>query len=311
MKARTSHAGVVGVFPDRASAERSIHDLRQAGFRNDQIGMVTRDAGGRTVKTNGAGEETNAGEGAAIGAAAGAAAGAAVGAGIVAGVVPVLGPVLALGTLGTILVNAAGGAAIAGLVGALVGWGVPEEDAKYYESEVHAGRYLVTVSDTDRRDEAWAILHRFGAYNRETAPVAATTSSTTTAANRQVELKEEQLRVNKTPVKKGEVEVRKEVITEHKQITVPVEREEVVIERRPAGGRAAAGAVKSEEIRIPVKEEKVNVSKDTVVKEEVAVGKRKVRDTANVGGTVRKEELKVEETGDVEVRGDTSRRSRK
>ena len=61
------------------------------------------------------------------------------------GIIPVIGPVLAIGTLGTILINAVGGAAIATVAGALVGWGIPEEDAKYYEDEVKAGRDLVTV----------------------------------------------------------------------------------------------------------------------------------------------------------------------
>src|SRR5437016_315385 len=66
-------------------------------------------------------------------------------AGILAGVIPAVGPVPAIGTLGTALLNAAGGAALAGIAGALVGWGIPEEDARYYEGEVNAGRHLVTV----------------------------------------------------------------------------------------------------------------------------------------------------------------------
>jgi len=215
----------------------------------------------------------------------------------------VVGPVLALGTLGTILVNAAGGAAIAGIAGALIGWGIPEEDAKFYESELKAGRYLVTVdAGSKRKDEAWAILHRHGGYDRA--------HSTATGAERTMELKEENLKVRKTPVKKGEVEVRKEVVTEHKRIDVPVEREEVVIERRPARGRAS-GAIKSEEIRIPVKEEQVRVEKETVAKEEVSVGKRKVRDTKTVGGTVKREELRVEEQGDVDVTNTRTTRGRK
>ena len=122
------------------------------------------------------------------------------------------------------------------------------------------------------------------------------------AFDRTIQLKEEQLRASKQPVKTGEVEVRKEVHTEHKTINVPVEREEVVIERRPVSGTAAAADIKAEEIRIPVKEEKVNVHKETVVKEEVSVGKRKVQDTETVGGDVRREELKVDQTGDARVR---------
>ena len=62
------------------------------------------------------------------------------------------------------------------------------------------------------------------------------------------------------------------------------------------------GEIKAEEIRIPVKEEKVNVSKETVVKEEVNVGKRKVQETETVRDTVRREEARIEESGASRVR---------
>src|SRR5207237_6351529 len=113
-----------------------------------------------------------------------------------------------------------------------------------------------------------------------------------------IQHKEAHLKANKTPVQTGDVEVRKEVHTEHKTIQVPVEREEVVIERKPVCGTARVGEINSEEIRIPVKEEKVNVEKEAVVKEEVTVGKRTVQDTQTVSGDVRREELKVETEGD-------------
>jgi uncharacterized protein (TIGR02271 family) len=121
------------------------------------------------------------------------------------------------------------------------------------------------------------------------------------AFDRTVQLREEQLRVTKTPVQTGDVKVRKEVHTDHKTVTVPVQREEVVIERRPAAGHAT-GDVRAEEIRIPVQEEKVNVTKETVVKEEVRVGKRKVSDTKDVSDDVRREELVVETDGKAKVR---------
>ena len=117
-----------------------------------------------------------------------------------------------------------------------------------------------------------------------------------------MQLKEEELHVDKRQVQKGEVEVRKEVVTEQRQITVPVEREEVVIERRPASRRGRAGDLRAEQIRIPVSEEQVDVTKEAVVKEEVSVGKRKVTGTETVGGTVRHEEVRVETTGDARVR---------
>ena len=159
-----SKNAVVGVFYTRPDAEKAIRDLRTAGFADEKIGMVARGADGKMVNEKSG--ETMAEEGAAAGAVVGAGAGALVGLGVLTGVIPVLGPVLAIGTLGTILLNATGGAAILGLVGALVGLGIPEEDAKYYEAEVQGGRFLVTV-DTDGRDsDAWAILHRSGGYNR-------------------------------------------------------------------------------------------------------------------------------------------------
>jgi len=164
MTASTVSSTTVAVFRTRAEADRAIGDLRRAGFRDSEIGLIAKDTHGKTVRRDGSGE-THAGDGAAIGAAAGAVGGAAIGAGVLAGVIPVIGPVLAIGTLGTILLNAAGGAAIAGLAGALIGRGIPEEDAKYYEDEVKAGRYLVTVNSGDRTD-AWDVLAKHGAYNR-------------------------------------------------------------------------------------------------------------------------------------------------
>jgi uncharacterized protein (TIGR02271 family) len=124
------------------------------------------------------------------------------------------------------------------------------------------------------------------------------------AYERTIPLREERLKVGKKTVKGGEVDIRKEVVTENKTVTVPVEREEVVIERRPASGHAAAAKIgaSGEEIRIPVRKEEVQIGKETVVTEEVNVGKRTVHGTEKASGTVRKEEIKVDEKGDVDVR---------
>jgi hypothetical protein len=80
----------------------------------------------------------------------------------------VIGPILAMGPLAAALVSAAGGAAVAGITGALIGWGIPEEDAKYYEGEVQAGRYVVTV-ECGQGDDARDVLRRHGGYDRSAA----------------------------------------------------------------------------------------------------------------------------------------------
>jgi uncharacterized protein (TIGR02271 family) len=140
-----------------------------------------------------------------------------------------------------------------------------------------------------------------------TTGTAAAATATGTArraeAGQAVQLKVEQLHAAKQPVQTGEVKVRKEVVTEHKTMDVPVERAEVVIERRPVRREAAAGDIRAEEVRVPVRGERVDVRKEAVVTGEVSVGKRKVQSSRRVGGHVRKERLKVEREGDVNVRG--------
>jgi len=119
-----------------------------------------------------------------------------------------------------------------------------------------------------------------------------------------IELREEELRAEKEQVEAGEVRLRKEVVEEQKSIDVPVTREEVVVEKHSVGGRRpAAGDIgEDDEIRVPVMEEEVRVEKTPVVKEEVTVGKRKVQDTERVSGTVRKEEVRIEREGDVDIK---------
>lgn len=123
------------------------------------------------------------------------------------------------------------------------------------------------------------------------------------AFDRTIQLREERLKVEKKPVQTGEVRVGKRATTEHRTIEVPVQHEEVVIERRAAGGHAATGDMTGEEIVIPVKEEQVSVTKQPVVTEEVAVGTRKVQDTHRVEESVRKEELDVDSKGGARVHG--------
>lgn len=136
-----------------------------------------------------------------------------------------------------------------------------------------------------------------------TAQQCRTELSGASASGQTVKLHDEELSVQKKPVSKGDVRVTKEVVTEHKTIEVPVTREEVVIERRPVGNQAAAcSEIGSQEVRIPVKEEEVEVQKRAVVREEVKVGKRQVQESRNVSGDVRHEKLKVENTGDAKVK---------
>src|SRR5512140_194666 len=75
-----------------------------------------------------------------------------------------------------------------------------------------------------------------------------------------VPVAEEELVAEKREHQAGEVRIHKEVTTEHRQIDVPVTREEVHVERVPVhGGEARGGEARFEndDIRIPVREEEV------------------------------------------------------
>jgi len=108
---------------------------------------------------------------------------------------------------------------------------------------------------------------------------------------------EEELEVEKR-VRESDIGIRKEVRTETEHLEVPVQKEDVIIERGPASetwtGESGEKAFREEEIRIPVKEEEVEVTKRPVVKEEVRVRKETRTETQPVSGEVRKEEVKVE-----------------
>ena len=166
-----THATVVGVFNDPRMAQAAVEELRRVGFREDQIGVMAR--GASAFGDVAAAEETGSHweEGAAVGAAAGAGIGAlwAVGMATIA-LPPILPAVLVSSWLVSVLASAASGAAIAGLAGALIGLGIPEEEATYYEGEFKSGRTLITVQAPGRYEEARDIMRRFGAYdhaNRE------------------------------------------------------------------------------------------------------------------------------------------------
>jgi hypothetical protein len=158
---------IVAAFHTHQEAQKAVRDLKDAGFTDDQIGILSQDHEGTYTGAGTAHDEgSKAGEGAAVGAAAGAGAGALWGLGIVAGVLPALGPAIAGGALAAVLTSAAGTAVAGGVVGALAGMGIPEEEAEYYHGEFERGRTVVTVSATGAQaDRAARILDQANAYD--------------------------------------------------------------------------------------------------------------------------------------------------
>lgn len=128
---------------------------------------------------------------------------------------------------------------------------------------------------------------------------------------RTLKLREERLNVSKQTAQTGEVGLHKEVIEEQKNINVPVQHEEVWIERRSYGeDRPTDAAVGQDEtFRVPVQEEQVFATKQTVETGEVALGKSTVQGQQQVSDTVRREEARVDKTGDTNVNETTTDQS--
>ncbi len=309
----TTSGTVVGLFHNQADAERAIQRLKSEGFSENQIGVAIKDRERQQELIEGTG--TQAAEGAATGAIGGGVLGGVIGllAGVGALAIPGVGPIIAGGTLASTLAGAGIGAAAGGLLGALVGMGVPEEDAQHFDQGFRAGGTLVTVNAGARSEEARACLYESGAdmgsmgRGMSAAATAGSWNRSSEEGTQSIELREEELRAEKERVQAGEVRLRKEVVQEERTIEVPVTREEVVIERRPAAqGREASGHIdENEEIRIPLMEEEVRVEKTPVVREEVSVKKRQVQGMEEVSETVRREEARIEQTGEARVQGET------
>jgi uncharacterized membrane protein len=129
-----------------------MHRLRDAGFNMDKVSVVAKNPGsigdvaGANVPQN---REDQVRDGTGAGAVAGSVTGGLVGlfGSLSVLAIPGVGPIAEAGiVLANTLLGSGLGAAGGGLLGALIGWGIPEDQAQYYHSRVYDGNdYLIMV----------------------------------------------------------------------------------------------------------------------------------------------------------------------
>ncbi len=317
----TKNSTLVGVFDERAQAEQAIEQLHNGGVPDNQImysGSVAGTGSGfvANIKSFFTGEDasTNANS----------------------------------------------------LFNDLTSMGLSQDEAQYYATQYKAGHAIVAVNSGDQWQKAQAILTSNGAFNYNSqqsglgtqsvgtgyAQTGSTTDYSTQAANssydrnaqgpdydqtvqdpnytqtnayeqsgaanignsdatttntdeeRRLKLREERLNVGKQTVQTGEAGLHKEVIEEQQNVDVPVNHEEVWVERRSYGEERPTDTPvgQDETFRVPVREEQVITDKQTVETGEVALGKRTVQGQQRVSDTVRREEARVDTNGDAKVR---------
>src|SRR3954462_6551649 len=170
---------VYGLLRDQAQADSVVASLRSAGFTGSDISVLFPDK--RGTQEFAQEKNTKAPEGATTGGAAGLGVGAALGwlAGIGALAIPGVGPFIAAGPIMAALGGAAVGTAAGGLVGALIGMGIPEFEAKRYDAKIREGNILISVhtEDSEQRDAAKEIFKRFDADNISTGSEASAKSA--------------------------------------------------------------------------------------------------------------------------------------
>ena len=168
---------VVGMFETRSEAEDAIRRLQAAGYGRDHIGVAMRDHDKSVAVAELTGAHDLSAEGATTGALSGAGIGALIGLALVGStlILPGLGPILVGGSLATGALVAGGttaaaltgagiGAASGGLIGGLIGAGIPEDEAGEYATRLEKGHILVSVQSEDGEvARARAILNEEGA----------------------------------------------------------------------------------------------------------------------------------------------------
>ena len=110
---------------------------------------------------------------------------------------------------------------------------------------------------------------------------------------------EEELRVGTETRERGRARLRKYVVTEERQVTVPVQREEVRVEREPItdanlDAATSGPAISEEEHEVTLREETPVVEKRAVPKERVRLDTETVTEERQVAEEVRKEQIEVE-----------------
>ncbi|WP_216830677.1 YsnF/AvaK domain-containing protein [Alkalihalobacterium elongatum] len=121
------------------------------------------------------------------------------------------------------------------------------------------------------------------------------TTKASDAEEQMVQLREEELDIKKDRVQTGEVKIHKEVVEDTKTITVPIRRQEMVIE-----------AGDEEQYRIPLNEEEIEIHKHPVKLNEVSISKQQVTEMQQVKARLKKETANINVDGIADVQDENN-----
>ncbi|ADL53947.1 YsnF/AvaK domain-containing protein [Clostridium cellulovorans] len=121
-------------------------------------------------------------------------------------------------------------------------------------------------------------------------------------SNITLKLKEEQLDVVKEWITIGEVNIYRHTFSEEKNFTIPINREELIIEKKNLGSPNPKNNYTQEEIiRIPLSEEQIEFSKHKVNLEDISLYIDTLQNTQHIEETLKKEQLKIKVLGSPKI----------
>lgn len=160
-----NNKAIFGIYKSKNEAETGVTILKNNGFRMSDISVLMPSESGSQdlIHT----KATKAPEGAATGAGTGGLLGGVLGLLVGAGAlsIPGVGPFIAAGPIMAGLAGLGLGSTVGILGGALIGYGIPEYEAKKYEGRIKEGGVLLSVhvDDTEWAEKAKRTLHSTGA----------------------------------------------------------------------------------------------------------------------------------------------------
>lgn len=160
----------------------------------------------------------------------------------------------------------------------------PEVATRYYD-ELKAGR-LILIAD--------ASIENVPDSKTQTPLVSQD------ATEERMALHEEQLAIRKKRVEAGELNVQKRTVEEQRQFDVPVDKDEVTVERVKVEEEDGSlpntePYLVGDEWHIPIVEEKIIITKKKVITEELIIKKRTVQEVERITETIRKEVAEIDE----------------
>jgi hypothetical protein len=152
---------IVGIYDREDKAVQAVEDLKSQGYAQKDISMITNNR--EMLEKLGINEPTRSkmNEGAKTGAATGSLIGGLAGllAGFGAFTIPGIGPILAAGPIVAAFVGGSAGIGVGGITGALIGLGIPEEEANRYEQEMQQEKILVLVEKQNNQSTTKPMDH--------------------------------------------------------------------------------------------------------------------------------------------------------